>query len=139
MKLISILFLATLFVLSCSVDKADEIPKPFVVEKGDSIIVKDSTKVSFCDTITFAKHVLPIFTSICANPSCHVTGGGGPFPLTKYTEIFDKTDLIIPAIEHTPGSRKMPYDPATFSPADKLPQDKIEAIKCWVAAGKPNN
>ncbi len=111
-----------LLMISCSVDKADDNPTP----------------QSFCDTISFNNHILPIFTSICANPACHVIGGAGPFALTNYSEISAMTDQIIPAIQHT-GSIKMPYDPSTFTPAEKLPQVKIETIKCWVAAGKPNN
>ena len=123
MKYSVFITLATfLLIISCAVDKAEETPKP----------------LSFCDTISFNNHVLPIFTSICANPACHVNDGGAPFPLTNYSEISDKTDLIIPAIEHT-GSIKMPYNPSTFTPAEKLPQEKIEIIKCWIAAGKPNS
>lgn len=130
MKLYSFISLVVMLMVSvaCSSDKAEDNPVPMPLEV-------DSLPVVFCDTLTFEQKIKPIFVSECTFPACHTAGGDAPFSLTNYEEISAKTDIIIPAIEHT-GPLKMPRNP-NGGPPKKLPQNQIDAIKCWIQAGKP--
>jgi len=86
-------------------------------------------KTSFCDTITFAKHILPIFNSECV--TCHSAGGQNP-ELSNYNLIKTQVD----------GGRikARMIDGPSFMPASgRLPDNQINLIKCWLDAGAPNN
>ena len=92
------------------------------------LIVKTSNA---CDTITFTKHILPIFNSECATSGCHEAG----FPygdFTSYGDIKIKVDAGL--------IKTRVIDGPSFMPASgRLPDNQINLIKCWLDAGAPNN
>jgi len=111
-----------LALVGCSTNKAEEFPVP-----------------DLTDTISFSEDVFPIFSTICADPACHVDGGAGPFPLTTHEEISAETGIIIPSIRREGGIAAMPLDPITFELAPMLEEETIQLIERWISAGKPNN
>ena len=83
-----------------------------------------------CATVParFQTDVLPLIHTKCATV-CHntfTTNKGGP--LTSYTEIHNKADLIKFMVE----TRKMPQ-------IGTLTDAEIKIISCWVDAGAVNN
>lgn len=113
------LFLVSIFSIgfvSCTKDIG---PNPDLVVKTTSA----------CDTVTFTKHILPIFNSECV--TCHSAGGQNP-ELSNYTLIKTQVD----------GGRikARVIDGPSFMPASgRLPDNQINLIKCWLDAGAPNN
>lgn len=105
-------------------------------KKAEDLSIQPVTE--FCDTISFAEDVFPIFSSICANPNCHVEGTFAPFALTTHEEISDISGILLPVLRHE-TTIKMPLDPLTFEVAPMIEEEKIAAIECWIRAGKPNN
>lgn len=109
-------FMLSISFVSCTKDIG---PNP-------DLIVKTSNA---CDTITFTKHILPIFNSECV--TCHSAGGQSP-ELSNYTLIKTQVD----------GGRikARVIDGPSFMPASgRLPDNQINLIKCWLDAGAPNN
>lgn len=87
--------------------------------------------VGACDTVTFTKHIKPIIIANCAKSGCHEVGSlSGDF--STYPGLKGKVDngtfnnraLVV---------RDMPQG------GPPLSQEKIDLIKCWLAAGAPNN
>ena len=111
-----------LTLVGCSTNKAEEFPAP-----------------DLTDTISFSEDVFPIFSTICANPACHVDGGAGPFPLTTHAEISAETGIIIPSIRREGGVTPMPWIPGTSELAPMLEEETIVLIERWISAGRPNN
>lgn len=83
-----------------------------------------------CDTVTFTKHIAPIFTSKCTG--CHQAGGTSP-DLTNYTLI--KTQVDGGRIK----ARVIDQTPTVMPQGGALPQNELDLIKCWLDAGAPNN
>lgn len=83
-----------------------------------------------CATVParFSNDVLPLIQNKCAT-ACHnafSTNAGGP--LTNYTQIANKADLIKFMVE----TRQMPQ-------VGTLTDAEIKIISCWVDAGAKNN
>ncbi len=84
----------------------------------------------YCDTITFAKHIEPIFTNQCV--TCHFTGGQVP-DLSNYALI--KTQVDGGRIK----ARVLDQNPSPMPQGGSLTQPELDLVKCWLDAGAPNN
>lgn len=93
----------------------------------------------FCDSITYNKHIKKIIASSCAVPNCHVQGGSGNGIFTDYAGVSAKISS---------GSFKYKVfdlpatDPGIMPPVSnggKLPQSKLDSIKCWLDKGGLND
>jgi hypothetical protein len=101
------------------------------------------------DSVSFSKHVQPIYTSRCAISGCHVA----PDPraglnLTKGVAYANTVN--VPAVQYT-GVRVLPNDPANsilyllvqdgLMPArgDRLSSIEVQIIKKWIEQGALNN
>jgi hypothetical protein len=99
----------------------------------------DLVKKSFCDTITFSKHVRPIIQANCT--SCHTPGGSGEiyghadYTTDMYAGLKPKVDNG-ELMSHVIDLTATPTMPLGSSP---LPQEQRDILKCWVEAGAPNN
>lgn len=91
------------------------------------LIVKTT---SACDTITFTKHIAPIFSAKCT--VCHQAGGQSP-DLSNYSLI--KTQVDGGRIK----ARVIDQNPSVMPQGGSLPQNELDLIKCWLDAGAPNN
>jgi hypothetical protein len=85
---------------------------------------------------TFSNEIVRVFQKNCQ--SCHHPGGIGPFSLMTYAEAAKRAALIRNMVE----TRQMPpWKPEAgcgdFADARVLPQDTIDLISRWVAAGAP--
>ena len=122
MKIFSIIILglnSVLFMNSCAKD----------VGKDPALL----PKVLNCDSVKYSRTIKPIVMANCAIPTCHVPGGQGSGDFTTFTDFYAKAQsgaLKARVIDGVPG-----FMPA----AGRLPDDKIEKIKCWLNAGAPNN
>lgn len=88
---------------------------------------------SFCDTITYAKHIKPIIDANCATPGCHVQGGTGNGDLTTYSGVSAKVQS---------GSFKNRVFDSPSNPMPQsgmLPQNQLNIIKCWLDKGALND
>lgn len=117
-KFIIVLSVATVAIISCKKDNADDtFPAPVT-----------------CDTtnVTFSGVVLPIIQAKCTNGSCH--GAGATINLTTYNgvEAVASHGKLVPAINHT-GPNPMPQG------QPKLDDCSIAKITKWVNNGAPNN
>ena len=102
----------------------------FIIGSLSSCDYNKSDVLPECATVParFAADVLPLIHSKCAI-ACHnafSTNAGGP--LTNYTQIKAKADLIKFMVE----TRQMPQ-------VGSLTDAEIQVISCWVEAGAPNN
>lgn len=108
---LTILIIAiALFATACDYNKSDVLPD--------------------CATVPtrFSSDVFPLIQNKCAT-ACHnssSTNAGGP--LTNYTQIKAKADLIKFMVE----TRQMPQ-------VGSLTDGEIKVISCWVDAGAANN
>lgn len=84
-----------------------------------------------CDTVTFAKHIMPVFTNSCV--SCHSPAGGTNPDLSDYTLI--KTQVDGGRIK----ARVFDQLPSPMPQSGPLAQTELDIIKCWLDAGAPNN
>lgn len=85
-----------------------------------------------CDTITFAKHIMPIFTNSCV--TCHYPGNQSP-DMSDYNLIKTQVDggrIKARVIDQVPS--RMPD--VSMPP---LSDEQLNMIKCWLDAGAPNN
>ena len=83
-----------------------------------------------CDTITFAKHIAPIFTNQCA--TCHFTGG-------QYPELVDYTTIKTQVDGGRIQARVIDQLPSPMPQGGSLTQTELDLIKCWLNSGAPNN
>jgi hypothetical protein len=97
-----------------------------------TVAVKQPEKMR-CDTVSYKKHIKPLFISNCAKSGCHdeATNAGGVVIPAQIKEIADTKRIHARVINGEP----------TYMPADKgrLPGEQIEMIKCWLDAGAPIN
>lgn len=95
----------------------------------DAGAVNDSEDA--CDSISFATHIEPIFTTSCAVSSgCHGSGTGLS-EFTSYANI--KTAVDAGTIKDRVLVRK------DMPPGGSLSDQKLQFIQCWLDAGAPNN
>ena len=124
MKVLSALFLGLgpiLVISSCTKDVG---PDPSLIPKT----------LNVCDSVKFGTTIKPIIDASCATPNCHVPGGTGPGNFLDYNEILNRVQSGLfksYVIDGVPEI--MPQG------GPRLPNDQIEKIKCWLAAGAPNN
>ncbi|NNF34648.1 MAG: T9SS type A sorting domain-containing protein [Saprospiraceae bacterium] len=85
---------------------------------------------------TFAKDISPIIYNNCTN--CHRTGEIGPFPLTSYEEVQQKSNLIkyVTEIRYMPPWKADP-DYSHLMGSTALSEEEIDLIGEWVDAGAP--
>lgn len=119
MKILSILVIAVnlIALVSCTKDigaNPDFIPKPS----------------GACDSVTFTKHIAPIFTNQCA--ICHFTGGQSP-------ELIDYTTIKTQADGGRIKARVLDQLPSPMPQGGSLTQPELALVKCWLDAGAPNN
>lgn len=95
----------------------------------------------------FGQKVLPIFQASCAMSGCHSSASAsGGYKLDNYknikASIKGKEKMVLASIHFEGDSfswmpRSNPNDPAL--PNDKLPEDDIRQIECWISRGMPND
>jgi hypothetical protein len=101
------------------------------------------------DSVSFAKHVQPIYTSRCAISGCHVLPNPqAGLDLTKGAAYANTVN--VPA-QHFTGTRVTPFDPANsilyllvqdgLMPArgSRLTSVQVQIIKKWIDQGALNN
>lgn len=100
----------------------------------------DVVEVNPCDnlpvnrSISYATDILPIMTTTCALPSCHVTGfSRGDF--TSYPDLKKKADNG--SLEYKITSGEMP--PRYTKGPKSLTACQIDLIKKWISQGAINN
>jgi hypothetical protein len=87
-----------------------------------------------CDTVSFSKHIKPLFEANCAISGCH-TGAtpAGNASFTTYESIKAK------AADGKIEARAIDGKPTFMPPTGPLPQAQRDLIKCWLDKGSPNN
>jgi len=100
----------------------------------------DVVEVNPCDnlpvnrSISYTTDILPIVTTTCALPACHVTGfSRGDF--TGYADLKKKADSGILEYKITSGEMPPPY---TKGPKSLTPCQS-ELIRKWINQGAINN
>lgn len=84
---------------------------------------------SECDTITYAKHIKPIFDANCL--SCHGnTSPSAGLSLTDYTQTKSAADL------GKIKARVVDGNPSFMPQGGQLPPDQLKLVKCWLDNGK---
>lgn len=85
---------------------------------------------------TFSEHIAPIIYKKCSN--CHRAGEIGPFPLTNFTEVKSRANLIKYVVEerYMPPWKPDPHY-QNYQNENFLDEDEIRMIGDWVAAGTP--
>lgn len=85
-----------------------------------------------CDSVTFIDSIQPIISANCATPGCHDNGSING-DLTTYAGIKVKVD------NGSFQARVIDGVPSPMPPTGPLPAQEIDKLKCWLAAGAPNN
>ncbi len=93
---------------------------------------KPSAGSSACDTVTYAKHVLPIINASCAFSGCHVAG----FPLGDFTSY---AGVKIKVDEGKIRQKVLLDKSMPKTPTPPLTQKQLDIISCWLEKGAPNN
>lgn len=118
--LVAFSFGSLFFVSSCSKDVgADPALQP--------------TTSNVCDSVKFSSTIKPIIDASCATPGCHVPGGSGPGDFTNFT------DITLKVQNGSFKTRVIDGTPSFMPSTGRLPDAQIDQIKCWLAAGAPNN
>lgn len=87
-------------------------------------------KSGTCDSISYAKHIVPLINTQCATVGCHSSGSGnGDF--TAYVGVKAKVD------NNTFNNRVVVL--GDMPPGGALQSADLEKIKCWLGKGAPNN
>jgi len=86
--------------------------------------------------VTFSQHIAPLLQQHCQE--CHRPGGGAPFTLVEYQNVYRRRDKILEAVE----KRSMPPWKAVSGYGDlagerRMSDAEIATIARWVAAGAP--
>lgn len=131
-----ILAIALGLFFSCATDEAvnPELPG---TEKEPEVPIDEVIESGFCDTITYSKHIEPIFSTNCTFDGCHNGSDPNRLDYRKHSVIASDMELILTALEQK-GTFKMPYDPDTWE-TFKLPDSTINLIKCWDENGAKND
>lgn len=86
-----------------------------------------------CDSVTFSDSIQPIILANCATSGCHDIGSlNGDF--TTYAGVKVKVDNGSFQTRVIDGG-----GPTPMPPTGLLPGPEINKLKCWLAAGAPNN
>jgi hypothetical protein len=97
------------------------------------------------DSVSFTKHVEPLFQQKCAHSPCH--GGSAPaaglnLEYPSYTVLLSRAGLVVPGdanhstlVQHLEGSLS-PMPPPNFP---QLTQNQITGIKTWINEGTKYN
>lgn len=123
------------FSSSCKYDKEIVEPidnTPIDTSNNDTTVITNTT-VS-CDSIaaSFSQDILPLINSKCS--PCHVDGNAsGGHTWTNYDEVFADKNLILSAINHEPSTSNMPQG------RDKLSDENIRLVECWIENGALDN
>ena len=131
---------SVILVYSCAFDEAEELKameEIEVVEVIDTTVSDTVVAVNKCDTVSFKKHIEPIFKTNCAIDGCHTAADAPRLNYTSHSVIAQNKNLILAAIKQE-GSFKMPLDPNTWKPF-KLPASSIELFECWIEKGAKND
>jgi hypothetical protein len=85
-------------------------------------------------TPTYTSDIKTILDASCAKSGCHdATSMANNYNLSTYATAkpVSQNDRFLGAIQHKSGFNAMPQD------AQKLSQDKIDLLTCWVQNGSP--
>ena len=118
---LSILLFSIYLLSACKYDKIRIEPE---------IIVNSN----LCDSIpsTFSNDILPLLQNKCT--PCHVDGSSdGGYSFDNYTGIEPNKDKILSSVKHEQGSQNMPQG------SDKLSDQDISKIECWILNGALDN
>ena len=80
------------------------------------------------NTVSYSATIRPLLDNNCM--PCHSGGGNEPFAPDLRT--YSQVSGIAALVKDVTQSRRMPKD-------GSLPEEDIEAIKCWVDQGAKNN
>lgn len=103
----------------------------------EAIEPKQVEEIGACDTITYSKHIAPIFETYCTLSGCHDGSDSRRLNYSTYDVVSGNHILILTAIKQE-GSFKMPFDPNTWQPF-KLEDSKIALFECWIENGTKND
>ena len=85
-------------------------------------------------TVTYAKHIAPIFKKNCVE--CHRAGEIGPFAMSDYDEIVGWADMIVETID---DGRMPPWHASPkvgqFTNARGLTENEKQLVRIWVTEG----
>lgn len=97
------------------------------VSKTETPVVK-STVDCAVSGLTYAS-IQPILEEKCN--SCHSNGGSGGFDFTVFADVKKAAQKgeLLGTIKHAPGFPRMPVR------AEKLDQESIDKIECWIKNG----
>ena len=121
---------------ACKYDK--ETVEPIIDNGGNKDerepVVVDSTIISTpCDSVdaSFSIDILPLINNKCS--PCHTENSFGGHKWTVYDEVKADKNLILSAINHEPSTLNMPQG------KDKLPDEEIKLVQCWIENGALDN
>ena len=127
-----ILALPSLFIISCSKSKEEQLVPPSPTPGGGG------TTTNSCDTVNmkYAADVVPIMQANCY--ACHgngSTGGSGGINLASYNNLktYASNGFLAGNITHAPGFVAMPYG------LPKMDDCSINKILDWINRGALNN
>lgn len=116
----------------------------------DDPVAPDDGPKTVPDSVEFAKHVQPIFTSRCATSGCHVNPG--PSADLVLTAGQSHGNIVnVPTVVFTPGVRVTPFEPVNSvlyllvqsgtMPASgrRLTSVELAIIRKWIEDGAPDN
>ena len=105
---------------SCKYDK--EVLEPEIIINAE-----------VCDSVTtsFSADILPLLQQNCT--PCHVDASSAGISVNSHSEIESNKDIILSSIKHEDGTQNMPRS------ADKLSDENIEKLECWILNGALDN
>ncbi len=97
----------------------------------EELLYPGSTAAVDCSTVpaTFSANVLPIVSANCATSGCHDATASGGLTFQNHSQISGAQARI--------NARALIEK--TMPPSGPLQPSEINAIKCWLESGAPNN
>ncbi len=89
-----------------------------------------------CNDISYTNDVLPVIRQNCSVTGCHdVTTSANDIVLESYTDIRNESGdpRFLESIKFSPGVTGMPFQ------SNRLDEDDIQRIECWIESGRPQN
>jgi uncharacterized membrane protein len=117
LKYTCICLVAASLLCSCYYDKEE------LLYPGNNTIDCNTTAAKF------SSNVQPLITSKCAASSCHDASAAGGIILQNYTQVSSVKERI--------NTRVLVEK--TMPPTGALAPAEMAILKCWIAAGAPNN
>ena len=107
-------------------------------EQEEPTTTTTSTTAGDCDGITptYTLDVKPIMDVSCAISGCHNSTDrkeGLDYSTYALVKSLATDDAFVGSMNHTRGFKKMPED------RDKLSDEQLKALSCWIQNGMPEN